>query len=148
MWVHKICNYTEDKNVFFGQWITNITKHHFWPTAIVEQVLATHSINDAILDTTNPCEVSLDDTNGTEALANIDLTKESIATTTTPMSAIYNEIWYNAQEEWDSWHNILETMTGYQEWDDPPTILKDTSPNHESPKEHIGPDFYINNRQT
>ena len=57
------------------------------------------------------------------------------------MSSIYNELWYNAHEECDLWHNVLETKNGYQELDDSPNILEDTSPNFETPSEHIRPDF-------
>ena len=32
----KICNDTKDKDVFFGSWLTNITKHHFQPATIVK----------------------------------------------------------------------------------------------------------------
>ena len=64
------------------------------------------------------------------------------------MSTVYNKIWYNTHEECDLWHNVLETMDGYQEQDDLPINLEDTNPDYESPKEHIKPDFYISNRQT
>ena len=84
----------------------------------------------------------------TEALANIDGTKESITTTTTLASSVYDKIWYNTYTECDLWHDVLETMNGYQEWDDLPNILEDTSPNYESTSEHIKPDFYIGNCQT
>ena len=86
--------------------------------------------------------------NGTESLTNIRETKESSATTTALMSSIYNEIWYNVHEECGLWYDVLETMNGYQEWDDPPKILEDTSPNYQSPSEHIKPDFYISDYQT
>ena len=64
------------------------------------------------------------------------------------MSTTSNKIWYDAHEEYDSWHDVLENMDGYQEWDDSPTILEDTSPNYESLKGYIEPDFYIRDRQT
>ena len=38
----------------------------------VKQILATYFMDDAIWDNTNPCNVSLDDINGIEALTNID----------------------------------------------------------------------------
>ena len=104
--------------------------------------------NDANWDNTNPWNVSLDDANGTETLANVDVTKESIVTTTTSMSTKDDKIWYNAHEECDSWHDVPETMDNYKEWDDPPIILKDTSNNNESQKEHMEPDFYIGECQT
>ena len=45
-------------------------------------------MDDAIWDNINPCDVFLDNTNGTEALPNIHMTTEPIATTTTPMSSV------------------------------------------------------------
>ena len=55
-------------------------------------------MDDVIWDNTNPYNVSLDNMSGTEALVNIDRTKESIANTTTIMSSVYNKIWYDAHE--------------------------------------------------
>ena len=101
-----------------------------------------------IWDNTNTCNVSLDNMNSTEALANINRRKEPITTITILMSSVYDKLWYNTYEECDSWHNVLETMKGYQEWDDSPNILEDKSPNYESQSEHIKPDFYIGDRQT
>ena len=100
-------------------------------------------MDDAIWDYINSYNVSLDNMNGTEALANIDGTKESIATSTTLTSSVYDEIWYNTHEEYDSWHDILETINVYQEWDDPPNILEDTSPNYESASKHINQIFIL-----
>ena len=54
------------------------------------------------------------------------MTKESVATTTTTMSTEDDEIWYNANKEYGSWHEVAKTMDNYQEWEDPPTILKNT----------------------
>ena len=65
-------------------------------------------MDDAIWDNTNPCDVSLDNMNCTEALANIHGTIESITTTTTLMSSAYDKIWYNTNKECDLWHDILE----------------------------------------
>ena len=96
--IRKVCNNTEDTDIFFGSWITKITKHRFWPTAIVQQLLAAHPIDDAIWDNTNPCNLSLDNTNDTAALANIDVSKELIVTTTTSVSTKDDKIWYNAHE--------------------------------------------------
>ena len=61
-------------------------------------------MDDAIWDNTNPCKVSLDNMSGAEALANIEGTKESIASTTTLKSSVYDEIWYNTHEKCDLWH--------------------------------------------
>ena len=38
-------------------------------------------------------------------------------------------------------------MNGYQEWDNLPNILEDTSPNYESVSEHNKPDLYIGDCQ-
>ena len=83
----------------------------------------------------------------TEDLVNIGGTKESLATTTTYTSSVYDEIWYNTHEECDSQYNVTETMDNYQEWDNPPNILEDISPNYESASDHIKLDFYVDNRQ-
>ena len=64
----------------------------------MEQILVAHPKDDAIWDNTNPCNIFLDDTSVTEVLANVDMTKESIVTTTTSMSTKDDEIWYNAHE--------------------------------------------------
>ena len=138
--VHKVCTDTEDKDVFFGSSITRITKHHFRPATSVEQLLAAHPDDDINWDNTDPCDVSLDNASGTEDPANVDVTKKLVATTTTPMSTEDDKTWYNANEENDSWHEVLETMHNFQEWNDPPFILKDTSKN-KSTEEHIEPDF-------
>ena len=95
---------------FFGSQLIYITKHHFQPTTIVKQIVATHLINDTIWDNRNPCDVSIYDTNGTAALVNIRVTKELIATTTTHMSTVYNNMWYDAHEDCDLRHYVLETM--------------------------------------
>ena len=80
-------------DVFFGSWVTKITKHYFRPTTIIEQLLAAHSNNDGIWDNTNSWNVTLDNTNGTEVLANVDVTKESIITTTASMVTEDDKIW-------------------------------------------------------
>ena len=75
MTVHTFCNDTEDTNVFFGSRVTKITKHHFRPTTIVKELLVAHLTDDDIWDNTNPCEISIDNTNSIETVANIDVTK-------------------------------------------------------------------------
>ena len=134
--------------LFFGLCVTRITEHHFRPATTVKKLLAAHSNNDAIWDNTNQCDVSLDNTSGTEDLADAEVTKESVPTTTTPMSAKDDEIWYNTIGEYDSWYKVAEIMDNYQERDNPPIILEDTSKTNESPKEHVEPDFYLGERQT
>ena len=115
---------------------------------IVEELISAHPTDDAILDNTNPCDVSLDDIDGTETVASIDITKESTITTTTSMSTKDDELWFNAHEESDSWYDTPETMNKYKEWDNLPNILEETSIINESPNKHIQPDFYIGKRQT
>ena len=73
--VRKVCTNTEDKDVFFGSSITRITKHHFRPATKVEQLLAAHPDDDIIWNNTDPCNVSLDDTSGTEDPARMDVPK-------------------------------------------------------------------------
>ena len=148
MRVRKVCNNTEDTDVFSSSWVTRITEHHFRPAMIVKQLLAAHPNDDTIWDNTDPCNVSLDDTSGIEGLANVDVTKESVATTTTSMSTKDDKIWYNANKEYDSWHKVAKTMDNYQEWNDSPIIFKNTNKNNESTEEHIELDFYIGERQT
>ena len=72
MQMRRICNDAKDKNIFFGSRQSSITKHQFQPTMTVKQMLATHLMDDTILDNTNPCNVSLDSMSGTEDLINID----------------------------------------------------------------------------
>ena len=99
----RICNDANNKNVFFGSQLSSITKHQFRPTTTVKQTVATHLMVDVVWDNTNPCDVSLDNISGTEDLVNIDGTKESITTTTTLTASVYDKIWYNTHEEYDSW---------------------------------------------
>ena len=146
--MRRICNDTKDKTVFFGSQLSSITKHQCFPTKTVKQILATHLMDDDIWNNTNPCDVSLEDMSGIENLVNIDGTKESITTTTTLTSSVYDKIWYNTHEECDLQYNVPETMNNYQEWDDPLNILEDTSHNYEFASDHIKQDFYIDNRQT
>ena len=105
-------------------------------------------MNDVIWDNTKPCNVSLDNMSGTEDLVNINGIKESISTTTTLTSNVYDKIWYNTHKECDLWYNVPETMDNYQEWDNLPNVLKDTSLNYESASDHIKSDFYISDHQT
>ena len=148
MRVRKVCNNTEDIDVFFGSRVTRITEHHFSPATTVEQLLAAHPNDDAIGDNTDPCNVSLDDTSGIEDLANVDVTEESVVTTATPMSTKDNNTWYNAIEKYISWYGVAEAMGNYQEWKNPPIILKDTTNDNEFPIGHIEQDFYLGKRQT
>ena len=66
---------SDDVDIFFGSQETKIAKHHLQPTTIVEELLAAHLNDDAIWDNTNPCNISLDDIDGTKSVAGIDITK-------------------------------------------------------------------------
>ena len=57
---------------------------------------------------------------------NTNVAQDSVATTTTPMSIENDERWYDANEEYNLWHDAAEIMDNYQEWVDPPTVLGDT----------------------
>ena len=59
-----------------------------------------------------------------------------------------DELWFVAHKAFDLWYNNPETMNNYQEWDDPPNILGDTSIISEYLNKHIEPDFYIGKHQT
>ena len=48
MRVRKVCNNTEDTDVFFRSRVSRITKHHFQLATIVEQLLAAHPNDGAI----------------------------------------------------------------------------------------------------
>ena len=167
--VRKVCTNYEDKDVFFGSSITRITKHHIQPATKVEQLLATNPEDNIIWNNIDPCDVSLDDTSDTEDPASIDVTKESVTTmttpmsikddnnmnvtqvsvttTTTPISVEDDKIWYDANEEYDSWHEVAENMNNYQEWGDPPTVLKDTDKSQPI-DEHIESGFYDGKHHT
>mmetsp|Transcript_11549 Transcript_11549/g.12947 ORF Transcript_11549/g.12947 Transcript_11549/m.12947 type:complete len:111 (-) Transcript_11549:36-368(-) len=78
---------------------------------------------------------------------NMNMVKNSVTATTTPMSIKDDKTWYDANEEYDSWHEVTETMNNYQEWGDPSIILEDTDKT-EPIDEHIKPDFYDGKQHT
>ena len=114
---------------------------------IVKELLVSYPTDDAIWDNNKPCNSSLEDIDGTETAASIDFTKESIVTMTVFMSTEDDELWSNVHEESNLLYNVPETMDNYQEWDNSPNILQDTSIISQSPKEHIKLDFSIGKRQ-
>ena len=57
---------------------------------------------------------------------NTNIVQNSITTTTIPMSIEDVKTWYDANEEYNLWHDAAEIMDNYQEWVDPPTVLGDT----------------------
>ena len=57
------------------------------------------------------------------------------------MSIENDETWYDANEEYNLWHNAAETMHNYQEWTDPPTVVGDTDLTNPI-IEHIDPHFH------
>ena len=56
--VHTVCNDTDEAGVFFGSWVTKITKHHFQPTMIEKELLSAHLTDDTICNNTNPYKIS------------------------------------------------------------------------------------------
>ena len=149
--MRKACTNSKGKDVFFGSSITRITEHHIRPATRVKELLAAHPDNDSIRNNTAPCNVSLDNSSDTKSPISIDLTKEPVKITTTPMSIeIDNNInvvqdsaattatlmstendnrWYDANAKYDLWHDAAETIDNYQEWTDPPTVLRDGNKN-------------------
>ena len=118
--------------MFFGLSMFKFTKHHIRPTTRVKKLLDAHPDNDCMWKNTDPCNVSLDNTSESEEPVNTimtttsirseddsNITQESIATTPTFMSEENNKTWYNTNDEYDSWHNAIETINNYQEWVDP-----------------------------
>ena len=118
----------KSKNAFFGSSISMFTKQHVRPTIRVKKILDTHSDNDCMWKNTDPCDVSLDDTSDSEEPVNSIMTtssteignkskttQDSVATTATTMSGENNETWYDTYEEYDAWHNAVETMGTHQE---------------------------------
>ena len=119
----------KSKKVFFGPSISKFTEHHIWPTTRVKKLLDAHPDDDCMWYNTDPCDVSLDNTRDSEEPVNSTLTttsigsednsnatQESVATTMTFMSEENNETWYNTNnEEYESWHDAIETMNNYQE---------------------------------
>ena len=89
---------SKDKDVFFESSITRTTENHIRLATRVEELLAKHLDNDIICNNTDPCDVSLGDTSDTKSLISIDVTKEPVKTTMTPMS---NEIDNNINEVQD-----------------------------------------------
>ena len=67
---------------------------------------------------------------------------------TVSMSHKADESWFDAQKDFDSWHDTLETMDNYDEWDEPPTTYGVVGINNEYTNEYIKSDFYIRERQT
>ena len=92
--------------------MTKITEPHIQPATKVEQVLAAHPDNDIIWNTTDPCDISLDNTSNFKGTVSIDLTKEPVKTTTTPMSI---KIGNNSNATQDS---VVTTITIMSEEND------------------------------
>ena len=126
----------KSKNTFFGSSISMFTEQHLRPTTRVKKILDTHSDDDCMWKNTDPCDVSLDDTSNSEEPVNSTMTtssigiekkskttQDSVATTATTMSGEHNEAWYDTYEEYNSWHDDVETMDNYQELIIPPTVV-------------------------
>ena len=78
---------------------------------------------------------------------NMNVAQDSITARTLPMLIKDDKTWYDANEEYDSWYRVAETMNNYQEWGDPPIVLKDTDKTKPI-DEHIKPDFYYGKHPT
>ena len=52
-----------------GAHVSEVAEPNTWPTQSVQDILATHVINNRIWDRTNACDVSIDTLNSEEALA-------------------------------------------------------------------------------
>ena len=97
--VRTVCNDTDDADIFFGSWLTKITKHHLQPTRIVKEILLAHPTDNSIWNNANPYDVSFDDTDGSEISASIDVTKESTVITIISISIKDDETWFDAHEK-------------------------------------------------
>ena len=73
--MRKVCANSKGKDVFFGFSITRIIKHHIRPATRVKELLAIHPGDDSIWNSTDPCDVSLDNTSDTKSPVSIDVTK-------------------------------------------------------------------------
>ena len=127
----------KSKNVFFGSSISKFTKHYIRPITRVKKLLDAHPDDDCMWKNTDPCIISFDNTSESEEPVNTtmtttsirsednsNMTQESIGSTAISMSEEDNKTWYNTNEEYDSWHDAIETMDNYQEWVDPPMTDK------------------------
>ena len=116
----------KSKNAIFESSIFMFTEHHVRPTTRTKKILDAHPDNDCIWKNTDPCNISLDDTRESEEPVNaimtttsirsednFNMTQESIGSTAISMSEEDNETCYNTNEEYDSWHNAIETMDNY-----------------------------------
>ena len=151
--LHKVCTPSKDKNIFFGLTISMITEQHVRPPSKNKNVFFGSSISkfteihirptkpddDCIRKNIDPCNIFLDDTSESKEPVNTtmkttsirseensNMTQESIGSTAKSMSEKDNETWYDTNEEqdYDSWHDAIDTMDNYQEWVDPPTTDK------------------------
>ena len=82
----KVFNNYKGKDAFFGSSITRITKHHIRPVTRVEKLITAHLDDDSTWNNTDPYDVSLDNTSDTISPVNINVTKEPVKETMTPMS--------------------------------------------------------------
>ena len=94
---------------------------------------------ESVKATTTPKSIKIEN--------NIKVAQDSVTTTRTPMSTEDDETWYDNNEEYDSWHEVAETIDNYQEWVDPPTVFGDTD-KIEPINEHIKSDFHDSKHHT
>ena len=57
-----------------GAHVSDVNKPDAWPTQSVQEILATHAIDNPIWDHTDACDVSIDTVNSTEDLAGSHIT--------------------------------------------------------------------------
>ena len=149
--LHKVCIPSKDKKIFFGSTISMITEQHVRPPPKSKNVFFGSSISnfteihirptnpnyDCMQKNIDPCNISLDNTSESEELVNTtmtttlissednsNMTQESIGSTAISMSEEGNKTWYDTNEEYDSWHDAIETMGNYKKWVDPPMTDK------------------------
>ena len=112
------------------------------PTQSVQEILATHAIDDTIWDHTDACDVSIDTVNSAEALAGSHITGGSTYTfrRSNPHNIIHNDdvIWYDRPY-------FLEN---YNKWDKLPNTNGVEVVTNDSTKESIKSDFWIYARQS
>ena len=70
---------------------------------------------------------------------NSNATQDSFTTTITIILEENNKTWYNTNEEYDSWHDAIETMDNHQDWVNPPMtncIIDNIDPHIHQGDEH------------
>ena len=58
--VRTVCKGSNNGGLLFGAHVSKIVKQNFWSVQSLEELLGSHSMNDAIWDHIDPCNVSID----------------------------------------------------------------------------------------